>query len=83
MSITPSSTDELLIEPRGHVAIFTLNRPRRLNAISRLMPTELSAKMVEANKAPDARCIILTGAGKGFCSGLDLTGVDDGGIGSD
>lgn len=83
MTITPSNTDELLIEQRGHVVIFTLNRPRRLNAISRSMLTELSAKMVEANKDPEVRCIILTGAGKGFCSGLDLSGVDEGGIGSD
>ena len=36
------------------------------------MLQELSAKMVEADKDPDVRCIILTGAGRGFCSGLDL-----------
>ena len=52
--------------------MITLNRPERLNAISRDMLEELSAKMVEANKDPDTRCIVLTGAGRGFCSGLDL-----------
>jgi enoyl-CoA hydratase/carnithine racemase len=72
MAITPSNTDELLVEQHDRVAVITLNRPERLNAISRDMLDELSAKMVEANKDPDTRCIILTGAGRGFCSGLDL-----------
>tara|TARA_B100001741_G_scaffold290226_1_gene269589 strand:- start:330 stop:1037 length:708 start_codon:yes stop_codon:yes gene_type:complete len=46
------------------------------------MLNELSAKIVEANKDPDIRCIVLTGSGKGFCAGLDLIDVSDGGIGS-
>ena len=45
MTLTPSSTDELLVEQRDKIAIFTLNRPERLNAISRDMLTELSNKM--------------------------------------
>jgi enoyl-CoA hydratase/carnithine racemase len=52
--------------------VITLNRPERLNAISRDMLNELSAKVVEADKDPDIRCIVLTGSGKGFCAGLDL-----------
>jgi len=83
MPLTASSTDELLVEHNGHIAVMTLNRPERLNAISRPMLSELSAKMVEANKDPDVRCIVLTGAGRGFCSGLDLMTVDEGGIGSE
>ncbi len=82
MAISPSSTDELLAEQRGRVAVLTLNRPERLNAISGTMLGELSAKMVEADKDPDTRCIVLTGAGRGFCAGLDLVAVGDGGIGS-
>ncbi len=81
MAMTPSSTDELLVEQRGRIAIITLNRPERLNAISRDMLNELSAKMVEANKDPEIRCIILTGTGRGFCAGLDLVDVGQGGIG--
>ena len=81
MTLTPSNTEELLVEQRGRIAIITLNRPERLNAISRDMLNELSAKMVEANKDPEIRCIILTGAGRGFCSGLDLVAVGEGGIG--
>ena len=72
MSMSPSSTDELLVEHQDHILTITLNRPERLNAISRDMLDELAAKMAEANKNPDVRCIILTGAGRGFCSGLDL-----------
>ena len=82
MTLSNSSTDELLVETKGKVAIITLNRPDRLNAISRAMLNELSAKIVEANKDPDIRCIVLTGSGKGFCAGLDLIDVSDGGIGS-
>ncbi|MDP5059983.1 MAG: enoyl-CoA hydratase/isomerase family protein [Pseudomonadales bacterium] len=82
MAMTPSSTEELLVEQRQHIVIMTLNRPTRLNAISHKMLTELSVKMVEANKDPEVRCIILTGAGKGFCAGLDLIDVGQGGIGS-
>ena len=81
MALSPSKTEELLVEQKGRVAILTLNRPERYNAISRDMLSELSEKMVEANKDPDIRCIVLTGAGKGFCAGLDLIGVGEGNIG--
>ena len=77
MAISPSSTEQLLVEQDGHVAIITLNRPERLNAISREMLNELSAKMVEADKDPETRCIVFTGAGRGFCSGLDLIDTSD------
>ncbi len=77
MAMTPSNTEQLLVEQDGHVVTITLNRPERLNAISRDMLNELSAKMVEADKDPEVRCIILTGAGRGFCSGLDLIDTSD------
>lgn len=82
MAISPSTTPELIVEQRDKIVILTLNRPERLNAISRDMLNELSNKITEANKDPDIRCIILTGAGRGFCSGLDLVDVGQGGIGS-
>ena len=82
MPISPSSTEDLLVSQEGRVAVLTLNRPERLNAISGAMLGELSAKLVEANKDPDTRCIVLTGAGRGFCAGLDLVDVGQGGIGS-
>ncbi|MDC1479165.1 enoyl-CoA hydratase/isomerase family protein [Pseudomonadales bacterium] len=82
MTISASSTEELLVEQNGNIVVITLNRPDRLNAISRVMLNELSMKMTEANKDPDVRCIVLTGSGKGFCAGLDLIDVGQGGIGS-
>ncbi|MDE0008257.1 MAG: enoyl-CoA hydratase/isomerase family protein, partial [Gammaproteobacteria bacterium] len=82
MTISASNTPELLVEQKDRILVLTLNRPERLNAISRDMLSELSAKLVEANKDPDIRCIVLTGAGRGFCSGLDLQAVGEGGIGS-
>ncbi len=82
MAISASSTEQLLVEQHEHVVVLTLNRPARLNAISGPMLRELSIKMVEANRDPDTRCIVLTGAGRGFCSGLDLVDLGQGGLGS-
>ncbi|MEJ2131022.1 MAG: enoyl-CoA hydratase-related protein [Gammaproteobacteria bacterium] len=82
MAISASNTDQLVVEQKDRIVVITLNRPERLNAISGPMLSELSAKVVEANKDPDVRCIVLTGAGRGFCSGLDLVDVGQGGIGS-
>lgn len=77
MAVSPSTTEELLVEQHDKIVVITLNRPERLNAISGEMLQELSAKMVEANKDPDTRCIVLTGAGRGFCSGLDLINTSE------
>jgi enoyl-CoA hydratase/carnithine racemase len=73
---------ELLVERDGPVAILTLNRPERLNAISGPMLTALSESLVECDRDPGVRAIILTGAGRGFCAGLDLQDAASGaGIG--
>ena len=72
MAISESTTEELLVEQKGQIVVITLNRPERMNAISRHMLDELSNKMTEANKDPEVRCIVLTGNGRGFCAGLDL-----------
>lgn len=82
MGISASKTDQVLVEQQDRVVVITLNRPERLNAISGEMLGELSAKMTEANKDPEVRCVVLTGAGRGFCAGLDLVAVGQGGIGS-
>jgi len=80
-------TDELLYEKDGPIATLTLNRPERLNAISGPMLAALSERLIEANADRDVRAIILTGAGRGFCAGLDLqdatsgTGIGGGGGG--
>ncbi len=73
---------ELLYEKDGPIAILTLNRPERLNAISGPMLAALSERLVEANGDRDVRVLIITGAGRGFCAGLDLQDATSGaGIG--
>ena len=73
------SDNQVLLERRGNVATLTLNRPDRLNAISGPMLADLSRLLVECDAARVVRVIVLTGAGRGFCSGLDLqsTGAPD------
>jgi enoyl-CoA hydratase/carnithine racemase len=63
---------DLLYTVDGNVATVTLNRPERLNAISGGMLASFSEAFREADHDRNVRVIILTGAGKGFCSGLDL-----------
>jgi enoyl-CoA hydratase/carnithine racemase len=73
---------ELLYEKDGPIATLTLNRPERLNAISGPMLAALSERLVEANGDRDVRVVIITGAGRGFCAGLDLQDATSGaGIG--
>lgn len=78
-----SAYQDLLYESSGGVATITLNRPERLNAISFAMLDSLSRALREADLDTDVRVIILTGAGRGFCAGLDLKDLTAGtGIGS-
>jgi enoyl-CoA hydratase/carnithine racemase len=63
---------EVLYEVADHVATITLNRPHRRNAISVRMLQLLSERFAQADDDPDVRVVILTGAGMGFCSGLDI-----------
>lgn len=64
-----------LIELRHHspaVAVLTLNRPERLNALSFALVEELHAALDALERDNACRVVVLTGAGRGFCSGLDL-----------
>ena len=70
---------DVLAERDGHVLTLTLNRPETRNALSREMLDMLSAELTAANNDRDIRAIILTGAGQGFCSGLDLKDAANGG----
>ncbi|WP_322796771.1 enoyl-CoA hydratase [Tepidiforma sp.] len=80
--VSPSPTPELLVEFSDHILTITLNRPDRLNAISGPMLSALSKTLQEANIDPEVRCVILTGAGRGFCAGLDLKDQAAGGDGA-
>src|SRR5262245_65638564 len=73
---------DLLYEMHDGIGVVTLNRPDRLNAISFEMLDALGRTLAEADRDPQVRCLVLTGAGKGFCSGLDLKDAMEGkGIG--
>lgn len=64
-------TQTLLLErPHAGVLLVTLNRPGRLNAIDGAMRSELSQTL--GSVPDDVRAVVLTGAGRGFCSGIDM-----------
>lgn len=60
--------------PRPGVAQLTLDRPDRLNAMTAELVSELHRHLDDLATDPDVRVVILTGAGRGFCAGLDLGG---------
>lgn len=72
-----SSYQTILYEVDQHVAVVTLNRPDRRNALTDAMLDELTAAFAHAGKDEAVRSVVLTGAGKGFCAGQDL-GLFDG-----
>ena len=79
-----SDYPDLLYHVESGIATITLNRPDRLNAITMAMLTSLSGALREADQDTDVRVIVLTGAGRGFCAGLDIKDVVSGtGIGAD
>jgi enoyl-CoA hydratase/carnithine racemase len=67
-----TSDDEVLLDVADHVATITLNAPQRMNTISGAMLDRLSELLLAADADREVRCIVLTGAGRAFCAGLDL-----------
>ena len=67
--------ETITLERRGNVAILTLNRPDRLNAINRVMMSELPSAVAAIKLDDEIRALVVTGAGKGFCAGADLMGA--------
>ena len=69
---------QLLVEKRSGIVAVTLNRPEKLNAIGARMVHEL-LEVVEQTRDDDAsKVLLITGAGRGFCAGADLSTSDDG-----
>jgi enoyl-CoA hydratase len=67
------TSGQLLVDrPTAHVALVTLNRPDRLNALTDAMFDEFRATLVELGQDEAVRAIVVTGAGRAFCAGLDL-----------
>jgi enoyl-CoA hydratase len=74
VNVTDRDYDHLRVEEvRPQVALVTLNRPDRLNALSWALIDELHDALTAIGNDNHLRVLVLTGAGRGFCAGLDLT----------
>jgi 2-(1,2-epoxy-1,2-dihydrophenyl)acetyl-CoA isomerase len=66
--------DPVLVEVHNGYRVVQLNRPDRLNALDRATHVVLMEKLLEAEADENCRALILTGSGRGFCAGADLSG---------
>lgn len=73
-----TGTSQLLCDIDDGVATFTLNRPEKRNALSNELTPALRAGLHDLELRSDVRCIVITGAGKAFCSGGDVSGMGGG-----
>lgn len=64
----------VLCERRGAIACLTLNNPAQYNALGGSLLSDLTAALDDAMREPAARAVLITGAGKGFCSGAQFGG---------
>ncbi len=72
------ANDELLYEVKDRVATLTLNRADKLNAFTGPMIDRWAASLTEAQRDPDVNVVVVTGAGRAFCSGGDVARMDQG-----
>lgn len=75
--VAPEDRDLVIAEDRGPVRILTLNSPERRNGWSHPMEHRYFELLDEADADPDVRAIVLTGAGKTFCPGLDTQRLNE------
>ena len=76
-----TGTNDLLASLDEGVLTLTMNRPEVRNAMSGAMTGALAEQLARAELNPEVRCVVLTGAGKGFCSGGDVKAMAGGGAG--
>lgn len=77
-----TGTEDLLANIEDGVATITLNRPEARNAMSGAMNAAFSQTLADVEVDPAVKCIVITGAGKGFCAGGDVKGMAAGGDGT-
>ena len=68
-----AETETVLVEVREGYRVLTLNRPDRLNSFTEAMHGALMSALLESEADPGCRALLLTGAGRGFCAGQDLS----------
>ena len=70
--------ETILYDSGEGVATITLNRPQQLNAVDRRLAQEWAMALAEAEADEQVRAVVITGAGRGFCVGQDLSTLKDG-----
>ncbi|MCM3584696.1 enoyl-CoA hydratase/isomerase family protein [Mesobacillus maritimus] len=65
--------EHIIVDTKDGVRTLTLNRPERLNAVNDTLSHEIIQAISEASSDDEVRVIVITGSGRGFCAGLDLT----------
>ncbi|MDA0789104.1 MAG: enoyl-CoA hydratase-related protein [Proteobacteria bacterium] len=78
MDKVETGTEELLCEITDRVAIVTLNKPHKKNALGDILTPALRAVLPELESRKDVGCVLITGAGDAFCSGGDVSGMSGG-----
>jgi 2-(1,2-epoxy-1,2-dihydrophenyl)acetyl-CoA isomerase len=73
---SPHSEASVFWRQDGDIAIVTLNRPQALNSLDPAMHQDLREALDAIEAAPEIRAMVLTGAGRGFCAGADLSSFD-------
>jgi len=73
-----TTSDTVLLDVSEHIATLTLNRPDKLNALSGEMMAELVPIIERLAEDEEVRCVVVTGAGRGFCAGGDVAGMASG-----
>ena len=82
MSKIDTGTKELLASKENGVGIITMNRPEARNAMSGEMNAAMQEMLAQFEADTEIRCVVLTGAGKGFCAGGDVKGMAASGDGT-
>ena len=67
---------QITVQTENRITTITLNRPDKLNAWTPQMADEVRNAINESGSNPNSRCIVITGAGRGFCAGADMSGLE-------